>query len=265
MHTVTVRPFKQESKMKYTESKTERWLRTGFILFLAILLMLIIFSGTGKGSDVSNWIIAFANIAMAATAIVAWRRARKFLGEFFAQEGYRLAIELINENVIHLGLDNKFTVRVNEAVHICSVLPDVKYEVEKYHRLKDALKQLEELQNNNTVLLSNLLSLSFRMETYGIYAAEDKKGALNDMVLALDEMNRMGGMLLCYLCEDAEAYNAKLQSDSGLLQPFSSRNLEKIKALQNPINHAWNVMVKNRTLFLSDGKHARTLFVVKDN
>lgn len=89
----------------HKESRTDRWLRTVFVLFLVVLVLLIVFNGTTKTSDVSNWIIAFANIAMAAAAVGAWRAARKFLSEFFAQEGYRLAIALINENVIHLGID----------------------------------------------------------------------------------------------------------------------------------------------------------------
>ncbi|WP_019843176.1 hypothetical protein [Escherichia coli] len=52
------------------ESRTDRWLRTGFVLFIVVLLLLIVFNGTAKTSDVSNWIIAFANIAMAAAAVL---------------------------------------------------------------------------------------------------------------------------------------------------------------------------------------------------
>ncbi|EAO1480753.1 hypothetical protein KWC22_004846 [Salmonella enterica] len=71
----------------HKESRTDRWLRTLFVLLLVLLLLLIIFNGTAKTSDVSNWIIAFANIAMAAAAIGAWRAARKFLSEFLPRKG----------------------------------------------------------------------------------------------------------------------------------------------------------------------------------
>jgi hypothetical protein len=44
-------------------NKVDRWLVTGLVLFLFGLLLLIIFTGPGKTSDVSNWVSTFANIA----------------------------------------------------------------------------------------------------------------------------------------------------------------------------------------------------------
>ncbi|HBL7240486.1 TPA: hypothetical protein R4Y05_000113 [Serratia liquefaciens] len=67
-------------------NKVDRWLVTGLVLFLFGLLLLIIFTGPGKTSDVSNWVSTFANIAKGAAAIMAWRTARKFLSEFLRRK-----------------------------------------------------------------------------------------------------------------------------------------------------------------------------------
>ncbi|UAN54648.1 hypothetical protein KGP26_29205 (plasmid) [Serratia sp. JSRIV002] len=75
-----------------------------------------------KTSDFTNWIIALANITMAFAAIAAWRSARKYLATFFAQEGYRLAIEFINQNIIYLGVKNRYMVITGNALVILSQL-----------------------------------------------------------------------------------------------------------------------------------------------
>lgn len=250
--------------MKNSESSTDRWLRTGLVVFLAILLLAIIFTGTGKSSDVSNWVIAGANIAMAAAAVKAWRAAQKFLGEFFAQEGYRLAIALINDNVIHLGIDNEFTVLANKAIAVCTELNGDRHTTANNIRYKTAVTQLETLQTRHVTILENMRSLSFRMETYGIHAAEAKKEPLIAMVIALDEMNRLGAELLDHLRSDAGAYNFVVCSHN-LSQQFNSNCLPLMTTLMESINREWNQMVDNRTQLLSGGKHARTLFVVREN
>jgi len=246
------------------ESNTDRWLRTGFVLFLIILLMLIIFNGTAKTSDVSNWIIAFANIAMAAAAVVAWRGARRFLSEFFAQEGYRLAIEFVNENVIHLGINNEFIVRTQEALAVCSDLNGNRYSEHGNKRFTYAVSQLEALLISHKDWLKNMRSLSFRMETYGIYAAENKKKAMTEMVIALDSMILLGEKALGNLKNDSNLYNGYVSDNVQRLQPFQSSHLPETRELLKEISKEWNLMVLERYKFLSGGKHAKELFTVRE-
>ncbi|MEH4661125.1 hypothetical protein [Phytobacter diazotrophicus] len=249
----------------HKESRTDRWLRTGFVLFLVALILLIVFNGTAKTSDVSNWIIAFANIAMAAAAVGAWRAARKFLSEFFAQEGYRLAIALINENVIHLGIDNEYTLRAQKAIVTCRQLHGKAHSDDKLARFRHGLDPLVTLHGHHRTWLSNIRSLSFRMETYGIYAAEDKKAALTEMILALDSMVLQGASLLSNLSEDFRVYEQKIKSRDGFYLPFRSQHLAEMEKTLLRINDEWNLMVNSRKKLLSEGKHARTLFVVRES
>jgi len=249
----------------HKESRTDRWLRTVFVLFLVVLVLLIVFNGTTKTSDVSNWIIAFANIAMAAAAVGAWRAARKFLSEFFAQEGYRLAIALINENVIHLGIDNEFTLRSQNAIAVCRQLNGAKHSVSNHERFRHAISQLATLHSHHRTWLGNIRSLSFRMETYGIYAAEGKKAALTEMILALDSMVLLGESLLSLLREDFSKYEIKVKTNTNLFMLFSSEYLTEMEETHRRINGEWNRMVSCRDKLLSEGKHARTLFVVRES
>lgn len=249
----------------YKESRIDCWLRTIFVLLLVLLLLLIIFNGTAKTSDVSNWIIAFANIAMAAAAIGAWRAARKFLSEFFAQEGYRLAIALINENVIHLGIDNEFTMRSQKAIVVCQELNGEAHTDSNRDRFRQAIDQLSTLHNHHRTWLGNIRSLSFKMETYGIYPAEGKNAALSEMMLALDSMVLQGGKLISLLRKDFDAYDQKINTRTNFYMHFSSKYLAEMKETFQSINDEWNRMVSGRVNLLSGGKHARTLFVVRES
>jgi hypothetical protein len=251
--------------MMQKESNTDRWLRTGFVLFIIVLLMLIIFNGTAKTSDVSNWIIAFANIVMAAAAVVAWRGARRFLSEFFAQEGYRLAIAFVNENVIQLGIDNEFTLRTQKALAVCSELNGDRHSELGNKRFADAVSQLEALLINHKDWLSNMRSLSFRMETYGIYAAENKKKAMTEMVIALDRMILLGEKALDKLKTDSDFYNWYASNDALRFHPFQSKHVSETRELLKEINKEWNLMVLARDRFLSGGKHAKELFSVRED
>lgn len=249
----------------HKESRTDRWLRTGFVLFIVALILLIVFNGTAKTSDVSNWIIAFANIAMAAAAVGAWRAARKFLSEFFAQEGYRLAIALINENVIHLGIDNEYTVRAQKAIVVCEQLHGEEHTASNLTRFMQAFNQFGTLHDHHSTWLSNIRSLSFRMETYGIYAAEGKKAALVEMIQALDMMVLLGQKLNSLLHEDFKGYEQKTISRTNLFIPFRSKHLDEMLDILGEITVQWNLMVSCRDKLISGGKHARTLFVVRES
>lgn len=246
------------------ESRIDRWLRTGFVLFLAVLLLLIIFNGTAKTSDVSNWIIAFANIAMAAAAVKAWLAARKFLSEFFAQEGYRLAIALINENVIHLGMENVYITCTQQALVFCKKIRGKPHAEKSNIRLQSLLQQQRTQSDNHKKWLSNIRSLSFRMETYGIFPADSKKAALNEMVCALDNLIRQGDMFLADLQNIAGRYDGVIRSRKDFYKPFGVSELSAMQTAMDAMAQEWNVMVVSRHALLSGGKHARSLFVVRE-
>lgn len=249
----------------HRESRTDRWLRTGFILFLIVLVLLIVFNSTAKTSDVSNWIIAFANIAMAAAAIGAWRAARKFLSEFFAQEGYRLAIALINENVIHLGDENTVKTDAEAAIKSCEELAGKALSESELTYLEFDLDILREQCKYHKEWLNNIHSLSFRMETYGIYPAIGKQAALNEMTAALTRMSAQLDTLSLYLMSNVEAYKRLLGTRYSSSTRFSVKYSTKMGATLTEIDHARAEMVNQRRILLANGKHARTLFVVRDS
>ncbi|QHM75176.1 hypothetical protein C7M52_01125 [Mixta theicola] len=246
------------------ESRTDKWLRTGFVLFLIILLLLIIFNGTAKTSDVSNWIIAFANIVMAYAAVRAYLAARQFLSEFFAQEGYRLAIALINENVIHLGNKNRYTIAISSALCCCKELHSLPHTREGNKKLQSALVLLTNLHKAHKKWLSDINSLLERMETYGIYPADNKKAALTGVITALDEMLMNGDSFIAVLRKNACDYNKVADKGVNMSKPFSAEEMDVMTKSLEEITTQWNMMVSNRNELLAGVRHARALFKVRE-
>jgi len=244
-------------------SRVERIIRVIFVLFMAAILGAIVYGHGGQSSEVSNWIIAGANVVMALAAVQAFRAAPKFLNEFFAKEGYRLVIEMINENIIHLGMDNEFTVKFHNAVVTYRSLIGTSYPPQNYDKFPDSVKELNGTLAQHKEYLKNIRHLSFKIQTYSIYASDKKKQSWTDMVLCLDGMIREAELILHYFSLETKNYYDNFALTRDIFQPFKGEHSAHIEEHFKNLNTEWNGMVKNRYNFLSEGMDARSLFVLK--
>ena len=77
-----------------------------FITLIMFSLLVVLFSGffysvytnTIDKSSYTDWISAFCNVVIAGATVGAVITARNYLAQFTAQEGYKLAIKLVNED-----------------------------------------------------------------------------------------------------------------------------------------------------------------------
>ena len=77
------------------------------VMFLVIMISIFFYSIYAKMIDKSSytdWISAFCNIVMAGATVAAVLTARNYLAQFTAQEGYKIAIELVNDEIPKLKL-----------------------------------------------------------------------------------------------------------------------------------------------------------------
>ncbi|RLM18810.1 hypothetical protein BIY29_17635 [Brenneria alni] len=107
---------------------------------------------------------------MAFAAFKAYKTAKKYLGEFFAKEGYKLAISLVNENLMYLGINKKLLILSGECLVIYGNMHDNSYGKLNEVKLMETISRLDEALKINSEYLQRGRDLSFQMETYGIYA-----------------------------------------------------------------------------------------------
>ncbi|BBV79284.1 TPA: hypothetical protein R8G53_005590 [Citrobacter braakii] len=72
---------------------------------LSVLVFILFYQVKNTGSA-ADWIASLANASMAVTAVLAFKVARSWLPQLTTQEGYKLAIELVNDHYIWLGMQN---------------------------------------------------------------------------------------------------------------------------------------------------------------
>jgi len=244
-------------------SRVERIIRVIFVLFMAFILGVIIYGHGGQSSDVSNWVIAGANVVMAFAAVMAFKAAPKFLNEFFAREGYRHATEMINETIIHLGVNNTFLLDCSHLVQVYRDLLDRPYTKINNTRFTDAFRKLNDEIEKNREYLKKIKEASFKMETYGIYASESKKKYWIDMTTNLSDMTDGAVLITNKLENEVNRYTERTSMGLGNSHMFRNHlPIDVKKALENVIEE-WNKMIANRSQFLSGDKHVKTLFVVK--
>nr|WP_261905556.1 hypothetical protein [Escherichia coli]CAH8250733.1 Uncharacterised protein [Escherichia coli] len=102
--TVTARPV-LAARYHSSHRDGERWLRTVAVTCAAIILL-----GTVLGQAVKKgaaaWLSMLFNGVMALAAVRDYLTARKWVPQLTTQEGYKVAISLVNEEYIYLGMQN---------------------------------------------------------------------------------------------------------------------------------------------------------------
>ncbi|MEQ9887227.1 hypothetical protein ABRP55_11795 [Pectobacterium zantedeschiae] len=234
----------------------------------ALLILLVVLGHdlirTGSAAD---WIAAIANVAMAITAVLAFVVARSWLPQLTTQEGYKLAIQLVNTDVLALGEDNPLK-------------RDVRAEVEKFTRLNEreqrisgetVLKDLKAIYERAEKQVKAIQKLQDQMATYGLAPAPDRAVAFKAMVQALKQFvgrARAQWVLL--------TVTARGGIDSGSLQDLTEMDthamISKLAAGTEWIelsaeelresDGAWAQMVENQKAFLGSDSRIGKLFTV---
>lgn len=148
-------------------------------------LVISIFFGQIDKSSYTDWISALCNIVMASATVCAVLTARNYLAQFTAQQGYKIAISLINDDImripsfstvidaykdmhIHIGkLDNIFPKSRN--------LSSLKHIITN---AKKAKKTLDDFQNEISSKLRKL-------ETYNLSMHKDREQDFNLCMMKL--------------------------------------------------------------------------------
>lgn len=149
-------------------------------LFMLVAALVYRLADTGSAAD---WIISVANTVMAATAIAAFLVARSWLPQMTTQEGYKLAIELVNDHYLWLGQQNSLLESADRVLMLIRHRQDGKPmpgpAVSEAEVLESLLQTLQEHKTRR----DTMQQIRFRLGTYGLheaYPVRDRFQGLND-------------------------------------------------------------------------------------
>lgn len=160
------------------------------IIGLAVFFMLALFGNLFYSiyakmidkSSYTDWISAFCNVVMAGATVAAVLTARNYLAQFTAQEGFKIAIALVNDKMLslvkHVNVINDYSClhdkifdfegKVIEKAMITEITDLRVMLVRSYYPLKN--------------LYQNIVEDKRKLDTYGIDVHENKREHYNSMM-----------------------------------------------------------------------------------
>lgn len=246
-------------------SKIDRALCATTVVCLAALIPVIIWSCATKNNDISNWIIALANVGMAVAAFAAYRKASQYLDEFFSKEGYTLAIRMVNENLLNLNKNNKLLERASSFYAFYSGLNGIQPSASRLLLIQTRIQLFNKTRTQHHQILNNCERLSIQMLSYGIDAVESRKQALITMLVSLQNCLNYADELEMHVMDDFANYKNAVENSTTQSQPFYLKNVNSATNHMRLLTKEWNAMLTSYEQFFQgqDQRHIQTLFCLK--
>ncbi|MGN8238794.1 hypothetical protein [Enterobacter soli] len=234
---------------------------------LMILLVILLDSLTANGSA-ADWLGTLMDGVMAVTAIAAFVVARSWLPQLTTQEGYKLAIRLVNEEVLTLDSDNQLKQQLHNAVQKFCAL---RYQ-EKLIRGEAVLEELRAVTDAAEKKHRTIRRLEKQMATYGLVPAPARKQSFDAMMSGLENLideARSQWVLLTALARggsSSEKINDLVMIDSyGLINRMGSGEAwtDLCNESLQQIDNAWGRMTQNQKVFLEADSRIGKLFTIR--
>lgn len=139
----------------------------GGIACLSVLVFILFYQVKNTGSA-ADWIASIANLAMAITAVCAFIVARSWLPQLTTQEGYKLAITLINDHYIWLGMQNSVVKDVNLPLACIRHQYDQVSMADSSLTITELITSLKQAVLRHKVRRDTMAQIRFRLGTYGL-------------------------------------------------------------------------------------------------
>lgn len=139
----------------------------GGVACLSVLVFILFYQVKNTGSA-ADWIASVANVAMAITAVCAFIVARSWLPQLTTQEGYKLAITLINDHYIWLGMQNSVVRDVTLPLACIRHQYDQESMAGSSLIITELITSLEQAVLQHKMRRDTMAQIRFRLGTYGL-------------------------------------------------------------------------------------------------
>ncbi|MFV7520689.1 hypothetical protein ACNPN6_06555 [Enterobacter quasiroggenkampii] len=129
-------------------------------------------------SSYTDWISAFCNVVMAGATVAAVLTARNYLAQFIAQEGYKIAIQTVNELIPEIKkhtseIKNEYE-RIEQYLNESMVVGNIYFDTSS-----QLTNRLISLSNELLVLKESLDDNISKIKTYGLNMDSSRYSSLN--------------------------------------------------------------------------------------
>ncbi|MGP2543204.1 hypothetical protein [Yersinia sp. 2541 StPb PI] len=242
-----------------------------FVVALIGQFMFSIYSNLIDKSSYTDWISAFCNVVMAGATVGAVLIARNYLAQFTAQEGYKIAIELVNEVLPEVK-------ELNEIGLICSNSKKILYEIIRdidfghVGYIKDRHEYLHSKANNILTLKSEIEEYLFKVGTYGLEPSDERYEDLMNIIDCLDELSsnvgKLGSMLFHVErnLKNIATLSSKLNNENISTMDGVISEIREDTELRQALDNTFNIVSdlnESYENFIKGNHHITNLFVIK--
>jgi len=132
------------------------------------VLAVVLFCQVAETGSAADWIASVANLCMAVTAVCAFIVARSWLPQLTTQEGYKLAITLVNDHYIWLGIQNSVVTDVTLPLACIRHQYDQESMAVSTLTIAELVNSLEQAVRQHKVRRDTMAQIRFRLGTYGL-------------------------------------------------------------------------------------------------
>ncbi|POU03931.1 hypothetical protein C3369_00780 [Escherichia sp. ESNIH1] len=133
------------------------------------VLAVVLFCQVAETGSAADWVASVANAIMAITAVFAFIVARSWLPQLTTQEGYKLAIQLVNDHYIWLGPQNSLLREAGLPMAYIRHFQDGKTMADSTVTYENIMASLDESLLEHKKRRDTMDKIRFRLGTYGLY------------------------------------------------------------------------------------------------
>ncbi|AGN88268.1 hypothetical protein [Enterobacter sp. R4-368] len=255
-------------------SRTERWLHAFSVVAFTLLILIILFGQTVKDSGPAEWLSALLNLVMAAAAVAAYLTARSWLPQLTTQEGYKLAIHLVNNELIWLDKRNRLLSDTGSVFEVArEAFKGREISLLTRNRLVDAIARLEQTTKESRRRRDEIDNAIFRMQTYGLRVANDRQSPMADMLENHRKSLAFAGTLLAIVSknfnnrgtsfsQEGRLFDEKRRARLAQLNSDDTAALASASVALEGLTKCWAMMVQAHREFTGEDHRIGKLFIV---
>ncbi|PWK94623.1 hypothetical protein C7431_110119 [Pantoea allii] len=234
-------------------------------LFVLVTVLAYQVAVAGSAAD---WIASLANAVMAVTAVLAFIVARSWLPQLTTQEGYKLAIQLVNDHYMWLGMQNSVVPDVSMALRYIRHQVDGESMAGSEQTAESIIKKLDEAVLRHKVRRDKMEQIRFCLGTYGLRPAWNYAERFHELDRAYRHAADAAGAILGIAKETYERFNLyppDSQDGGGgaLTRQFYITKVEEALASFKLLSEQFMQMVELHDAIFSSEPSIGQLFVVK--
>lgn len=255
------------------KSKVIAWINNHKLILGSVLCMVLTVTGFSVlfcMDNGYNYISALANVVIATSAVMAYLTARNYLPQLTTQEGYKIAIQMVNNELQSTGVINSAVVFARKLDVFLRNRDDKRVYITEHRKLLEEIKKFADSRKEVNRYEDKINQYISTMTTYGLKPAPDREVYFKGFCQSLNQINitLLDVEIVLQFYSNSHSSKVTDPKDTSFYKFHyieGKNEMENYKNMQTALSSlvsAYNTLESNRLSFFGEKKQIGRLFVV---